>query len=133
MNLINWGSILLAKIKVFVVDDSVVARNMLIRLLSNADDIEIVGEAGSGQGSVIMLDELKPDVILLEASVGGGMNLNEVLREIKNLNPSIKIILCIDAMHSDYIMTATEYGAFDFVRKPYNKQNVLRTVRNAGV
>ncbi|MDR3238641.1 MAG: response regulator [Clostridiales bacterium] len=118
------------KIKVFVVDDSVVARNMLIRTLADADDIEVAGEAGSAQGSVIMLEEVKPDVILLEASIGG-MNLNDVVKEIKNINLHVKIILCIDAIHSEKAMMATEFGADDFVRKPYNKQNVLRAVRSA--
>lgn len=118
-------------IKIFIADDSPVARSMLVRLLANESDIQVVGEAGSGQGSIIMLDELAPDIVLLEAKISGGMNINNVVQEMKKMRPDVIIILCIDANDGDMVMTAARYGAADFIRKPYVKTAILRAIRQA--
>lgn len=116
------------KIRVFIVDDSIVARSMLKILLSTDDEIEIVGESGTGQGSIILLEEVNPDVILLETNVGGGMTINDVVREIKKINPNTKIILCTEPVAYSKIIPATDIGADDFISKPYKKTSILRTI-----
>jgi NarL family two-component system response regulator LiaR len=118
-------------VKVFIIDDSIVMRQMLARFLKGEEDIEVVGEAGTGQGGIIMLGELYPDVVMLEAAVGGGMSLSDILTEIHNITPDAKIILCTDHSHIEQLPELTNNGHYDFVHKPYNKHDVLRTVRNA--
>ncbi|MDR1539512.1 MAG: response regulator [Clostridiales bacterium] len=119
------------KIKVFVADDSLVARNMLIRLLSKANDIEIAGEAGTAQSSIMLMKELSPDIILLEASIGGGMGISDLVKQFKSCKPDAKVILTVDASGIDAIADASGCGAFDFAQKPYNKANILRLIREA--
>jgi DNA-binding NarL/FixJ family response regulator len=121
------------KIKVFVADDSVVARNMLIRLLSGDAGIEVVGEAGTGQSSILLVESVHPDVVILEAAIGGGMGIGEIAQEMRQSCPQVKIILSVDISTSLDVVGSAKYGVSDFVRKPYNKANVLRAVRNAAL
>lgn len=121
----------LSTIKVFIIDDNIAARSMLARLIKDEEDIEIVGEAGTGQGGIIMLGEVSPDIIMLEATVGGGMLLSDIVKEIHNINPDTKIIICTDYFTSDSVPEVTEYGRLDFVQKPYKKSMLLRTIRTA--
>jgi len=119
------------KVRVFVADDSPVARNMLIRMLNDEDDIEIVGEAGTTQSSIMMLDEVNPHVILLEAAISGGMSLTRLVSSIKDIKPDVRIILCVEVNVSDEMISAAQQWASDIIRKPYNKANLLRAIRNA--
>lgn len=118
-------------IKVFIIDDNIVARSMLARLVKDEDDIEIVGEAGTGQGGIIMLGDVSADVILLEASVSGGMHLADIITEIHNISADTQIILCTDFFSAEIIPEATKYGQLDFIHKPYKKSMVLRAIRGA--
>ena len=118
------------EINVFVVDDSDVARKMLIRVLSEDPDIKIVGEAGTGVAGVMFLDDKKPDVVMLEADISGGMKLNDIVAEMKKLNPGLKIVLCADMRtKSDMIISASELGADELISKPYVKSRVLSVMR----
>lgn len=117
------------KIRIFVIDDNVVARRMLTHLLASEEDFEVVGEAGTGQGGVIMLEDVNPDVVMLEASITGGMNIADVVREIKNVSADVKVVLCADDWSKNTVIDAADYGVDDFVSKPYRKQIVCRTIR----
>lgn len=118
------------RIRVFIADDSPVARNMLIRMLNNEDDIEIVGEAGTAHSCVMMLDEVNPDVILLEAAISGGVSISRLIRDIKDIKPYVRVILCVEMNAGVEIIREIERWASDIIRKPYNKTNLLRAVRN---
>lgn len=118
-------------IKVFIIDDNIVARAMLARLLKDEEDIEVVGEAGTGQGGIIMLGDVATDVIILEASVGGGMHITDIIKEIHNVSPDTQIILCADFFSADIIPEATKFGQLDFIHKPYKKPMILRAIRGA--
>ncbi len=117
------------KIRIYIVDDNAVARTILNRLLTAQEDFEVVGEIGSGQGSIIMLDELNPDVVLLEMNVTGGMKVTDVVREMKNINPAVKVILCVEGHTPPDEVAAAARQADDFISKPFRPINVVRTIR----
>ena len=117
-------------LRVLIADDSPVARNMLIRILTEEDDIEIVGEAGTTQSCIMMLDEVNPDVILLEAAISGGMSIARLIRSIKDIKPYVRVILCVEVNADAEDINAAEHWTSDIIRKPYNKSNVLRAIRN---
>ena len=119
------------KLRVFIADDSPVARNMLIRMLNDEDDIEIVGEAGTTQSSIMMLDEVNPDVILLEAAISGGMSIARLIRSIKDIKPNIRVILCAELSAGDEMLKNAGQWTSDIIRKPYSKPKLLRAIRNS--
>ncbi len=119
------------KTKVFIVDDSEIMQNMLKKILEEDEDIEVVGVAVTGPRCIIMIDETEPDIIFIDSDITGGMDVMDTIREIKRINDSIKIILCSDAKTNDKIIPAAEIGAIDFIKKPYIKSRVLRTINDA--
>ncbi len=116
------------KTSIFIVDDSVVARNMLINILKSDKTIEVVGESGTGQGAIIMLDEVSPDIIILEADITGGMTLLDVIKEIKGIKPDIKIILSTTVRDTKVVIPMSEAGANYFIQKPFRKVEVMMSI-----
>ncbi len=119
------------KIKVFIVSDAVIARTMLKRLIEDVEDIEVVGEETTGPAGVIMLEELMPQVVLLEVGISGGMKLSDIIKQMLLVDENIKIILLSDIRHADGIMAGTDIGAVDFLIRPYKKENVVRSILEA--
>ena len=119
------------KIKLFIVDDNIAARAMLTNMIKTQDDMEIVGESGSGKASIPLIEQSKPDVILLEVETGDSMQLNEIMAQIRNVDTNIRVIVCAAPNADELITPITEAGAEDFIKKPYNKVNLFRTIRSA--
>ena len=118
------------KLNVFIADDSPVARNMLIRLLNDEDDVVIVGEAGTTQSCIMMLEEVDPDIILLEAAINGGMGIDMLLRSIRDIKPNIKIILSVEISAGEEVIKTAGQWTSDIIHKPYNKTNLMRAIRS---
>jgi DNA-binding NarL/FixJ family response regulator len=118
------------KQKVFIIDDSDVARAMLKNILKGDDLVEIVGEEKTGIGAIIMLEELKPDVVLLEANISGDIKLVDVIKEIRKLDTHVKIVICADAISRYELIDAPSVGADDIIAKPYRKQEIYRILRS---
>lgn len=116
------------KIKVFVVDASEVWRKIIINHISTSPDIEVVGEINSGQGSILMLDEVNPDVVLLDVNAKERMPVADVVTQLKTINPDIHIILCADQANMANVVTAADKGINDFISKPYKRQLVIRSI-----
>ena len=118
------------KQKVFIIDDSDAARTMLKNILETDSAVEIVGEEKTGMGAVIMLEEFKPDIVMLEADIVGDMCLNDVISEMRKVDQNVKIILCVDALSQYKAVEASTFGADEMIGKPYRKQTILRILKN---
>ncbi|MFB7668149.1 LuxR C-terminal-related transcriptional regulator [Kitasatospora sp. NPDC056138] len=70
------------RIRLLVCDDHAVVRAGLLALLASADDIEVVGAAGSGEEAVAMTAKLKPQVVLMDLQLGAGIDGVEATRRI---------------------------------------------------
>jgi len=130
MNYLLIGVSEIDKIRVFIADDSPVARNMLIRMLNEEDDVVIVGEAGTTQSCIMMLDEVDPDIMLMEAAINGGMGIEMLLRSIRDIRPNIKIILSVEISAGEDVIKSAGQWISDFIHKPYNKTNLMRAIRS---
>ena len=120
------------KIKIFVVDASEVWRKILIQHLTSAPDIEVVGEINSSQASIMMLDEINPDIVMLNVNKKDLMPVEDVIIQLKAFNPHIRVILCSDQINMSHVVSAagasSDTGMHDFIMKPYKKEKVLRSV-----
>ncbi len=117
------------KIRIFIVDDNIAIRTILSNLLKKEEDFEVVGEIGSGQGSVIMLEEVNPDIVILEASVSGGMKIDDVIKEMKNIKPDVKVVLAADTFSLNDLNGGSMLLADDLIGKPFKKEVLYRVVR----
>lgn len=107
------------RIKVLVVDDSAFMRRIISDLLSDDDDIEVIGTARNGKDGIEKAELLKPQVITLDVEMpimDGITALNKLLE----LNPAPKVIMLSSLTHNggEATMKALEAGAIDFVLKP---------------
>ncbi len=105
-------------ISVLVVDDSVLIRKRISRLLNNHRRIEVVGTASDGLQAIEMIKKLKPDVVTLDVEMPN-MNGIEALRVItREFDVPVLMLSALTKEGADVTMTALEMGAVDFICKP---------------
>lgn len=122
------------KIKVLIVDDSVVIRRLLANVLDSDPHIEVVGTAPDGKIALAKIAQLNPDLVTLdiEMPVMDGL---ETLPELKALRPNLPVIMfsTLSTRGAEATFQALELGASDYVAKPANVGSVshaLQVVRD---
>ncbi|OGO35687.1 MAG: hypothetical protein A2Z03_01775 [Chloroflexi bacterium RBG_16_56_8] len=102
--------------KVFVVDDSVVIRERLKRLVADVPDVQVIGEAGDAQIAVAAILAQKPDVVLLDIHILNG-NRIDVLQRLKQERVAPAVIILTDYPFPEYRQLCLNAGAdFFFVK-----------------
>lgn len=107
------------KIKVLVVDDTIVYRKIVSDVLKNIPDVELVGVAANGKSAIARIESLKPDIVTLDIEMPE-MNGIEVLEYIRDnsISTSAVMLSTLTQKGSDMTIKALELGAFDFIPKP---------------
>ena len=113
----------ITKIKVIVVDDHPVAREGVISLIKEADGIEVVGEALSGEEAIGLVENLKPDVLITDISMSG-MSGIELSNFISAKYPSTKILVLSMYKDQEYIQKSFENGASGYLPKNSDEQEL---------
>jgi len=107
-----------AKIRVLIVDDSALMRKMLTSILSEDDEIEVVGTAPDPYVAREEIKALNPDVVTLDVEMPH-MNGIDFLRKIMELRPTpVVMISTLTQAGAETTLEALEIGAVDFVAKP---------------
>lgn len=117
-------------IRVVVVDDHTLIRQGIVGLLSSQPDIEVIGQAGSGQEAIAAAAELSPDVMLMDVSMPGISGL-DATREIRSRQPEVQILILTIHDREDYLYQALRAGASGYVLKGADVQDLLAAVRSA--
>jgi two-component system, NarL family, response regulator NreC len=115
-------------IRVLIVDDHAVVRAGIKLLLGREDDIEPVGEAGSGREGIFEARTLKPDVILMDVVMPGGSGL-EVIPTLLREQPETKILVLSMQDDPRYVREAFAAGARGYVLKEAADVEVVAAVR----
>jgi len=105
-----------AAIRTLLVDDEQPARDRLRQLLAGAADVEIVGEAEDGVQALERIQELAPDLVLLDIQMPGCSGL-EVAASLGRPRPAI--VFC--TAYDQYAVDAFELHAVDYLLKPVNR------------
>jgi len=115
-------------IRLLIVDDHPVVREGLRTMLSSDQTIEIVGEACDGAEAVAMVDELKPNVVLMDIRMP---NLDgiEATRCIKDKHPSTTVIVLTIYGSDAYIIDSVRAGASGYLLKDTSRELLLHTIR----
>lgn len=128
------SSSLPTKIKVLIVDDHRLLRDGLAALLSQADDIEIVGSVPSGEEAISVFPSLKPDVILMDIMMGGMTGI-EATRWIKEQDSNIKVVLISSEIRKELVTAGIQCGIDGYLPKDVDLNvlgEAIRTVKNGG-
>ena len=108
-------------LKILIIDDEAPARNRLRRMLEGMRDVQVTGEAATGQDALQMIPLKMPDVLLLDISMPGlsGMKLAQMLQK-QDSAPAI--IFC--TAWSDQAVEAFECDAIDYLVKPVRAERL---------
>ena len=122
------------KLKILVVDDHAIVREGLIAILKFQKDITIVGEAEDGAIAVRKVQELRPDVVIMDLmmpNMGGA----DATAEIMRISPETKILLLTSFGTSAELSRAFANGATGAITKTLPKEEMLAAIRDvaAGV
>ncbi|MDY4339727.1 response regulator [Xanthomonas sp. LF07-6] len=119
-------------ISVFLVDDHALVRTGMKLILSNQTDIEIVGEADSGENALPQIRQLKPDIVLCDLHMPGVSGL-EVTERIVKGDHGTKVIIVSVLEDGPLPKRLLEAGASGYVGKAGDAQELLRAVRDVAM
>jgi len=112
--------------RILLVDDSDMTRFLLGRFLT-AGGHEIVGEAADGIEAIRMVEEVAPDLVILDLIMPNMKGL-QTLEEIKKVSPKTSVVMCTGDQQENNVREAVRKGASGFIVKPFDKAKVLDEV-----
>jgi two-component system response regulator NreC len=115
-------------IRVLIVDDHAILRSGLRMLLGAQQDMDVVGEASDGAEAVRLVDELQPDVVLLDLAMPGTSGL-DALRLIKRDGSFTRALILSQYDDESYLRRALEAGASGYVLKRAADVELLSAIR----
>jgi DNA-binding NarL/FixJ family response regulator len=116
--------------RVLIVDDHPVTRGGLRTALSTSDEVEIVGEASSGEEAVERVSQLDPDVVFMDVRMPG-MGGIEATRIIREDNPKTRVILFTVDESRQVISEAIQAGVSGYLLKDVSAQELVNAARLA--
>jgi DNA-binding NarL/FixJ family response regulator len=114
-------------IRVLIVDDHPVVRQGL-RSMLETDDVEVVGEAGSGSEAIALVEGLQPDVTLLDIRMPD-MDGITAMAAMKKLPVNTSIIVLTTYNNMQYLVRSVIYGAAGYFMKGISRDELLAAIR----
>jgi len=119
----------MTEISIALVDDHRVVARSLKAYLESFPDLKVVGIANSGEELLLHLHEWKPQVVLQDLLMPGGIDGIETTRRISECAPSVKVIALTASTDEARMMGALRAGAAGYVRKDAEPEVLLAAVR----
>ncbi|HOR00616.1 MAG TPA: response regulator transcription factor [Anaerolineae bacterium] len=117
-------------ITVLLVDDHSVVRIGLRAYLATLADIEVIGEAGSGEEAVSLATQHAPDVVLMDL-IMPGMDGVEATRQVRRASPRTQVIVLTSYHEDEHIFPAIRAGALSYVLKDIDPDDLAEAIRRA--
>lgn len=118
-------------LRVLIADDHILFRDGLRALLESSPQMELVGEAATGEAAVALAAQLQPDVVLMDLQMPD-LNGIEATRRIQNASPHIRILMVTMFEDDASVFAAMRAGARGYVLKGASRDEMLRAIRAAG-
>ncbi|MEC0184155.1 response regulator transcription factor [Paenibacillus peoriae] len=118
------------KYKILIVDDHWVVREGLKLVIETNDSYEVVGEAEEGATALALVEELQPDVILMDLYMPhmSGLETMKALKERQNETP---VIILTTYNEDDLMIQGLSLGAKGYLLKDTSRENLFRTIESA--
>lgn len=117
-------------ITILLVDDHPIVRNGVKAYLDTLDDIEVIGEASSGEEAIRFVKENVPDVVLMDL-IMEGMNGVDATRAIREISPSTQVVVLTSHHDESLVFPAMKAGALSYVLKVISPDELANVIRMA--
>ena len=115
---------------ILIADDHEVVRNGIRSYLETIPDMQVVGEASSGEETLNLVAELIPDILLLDL-IMPGMDGIEITRRVKHISPRTQVVV-LTSYHDDvHIFPALKAGAISYILKDMKMEKLVDVLRRA--
>lgn len=114
--------------RILIADDHPVLRSGLRVLLAADPDLEVVGEAGTGEETLRLAEELGPDVVLLDIGMPGGSGI-ETVRRLKEKLPALKVLFLTMHEEEGMLLEALNAGGDGYVIKRADQPEIIQAIR----
>lgn len=114
-------------IKVMLADDHVLMREGIRQLLEFDGSIEVVAEANDGEECIEKLLEVKPQILLLDINMSKKNGI-EVLKEIRNQNINVKVLILTVHDSIEYLLKAVELGVDGYIMKDSESAELKKAI-----
>ncbi|MDN5558267.1 MAG: response regulator transcription factor [Ruaniaceae bacterium] len=116
-------------IRIVVVDDHPIVRDGLVGIFSSEPGLEIVGEAASGPEGVVVIEQARPDVVLMDLRMPGGDGVDAIRTLVeRDTQARILVLTTYDTDHD--ILAALGAGAHGYLLKDAPRADLIRAVQD---
>jgi two-component system response regulator NreC len=116
------------KIRILLVDDHPVLRSGLDALLALEPDLEVVGQASTGEEGIEKTRLLRPDVVVMDLAMPGMGGL-EATKKVGELGLGAKVLVLTSQAEEEYLLPVLEAGGSGYVRKTSADEDLIRAIR----
>lgn len=116
--------------RVLVVDDHVLFREGIAKIIDSQPDMQIIGEAEDGLEAIVKATELNPDLILMDIQMPACDGI-EATAKIKKENPDVVVVMLTVRDDDEQLFQAIKYGAQGFLLKNIHSEEMLAMLRGA--
>lgn len=117
----------MTKIRAMVVDDEAMARERVVSMLKQEQDIELIGECSDGQQAVNAIAAQQPDLVFLDVQ----MPACDGFRVIEQVGPEKMPAVVFVTAYDEYAVRAFEVHALDYLLKPFGKERFQQALQHA--
>src|SRR3982750_2797395 len=115
-------------IRVLIIDDHIVVRLGLRTLIQSQPDMQVAGDAASGEDAVALVEKLDPDLIIMDLRMPdcGGV---EAVKRIRAVRPSARVLFLSSFGSEEEVYQALHAGALGYILKDTASEDLLRAIR----
>jgi len=113
--------------RIVIADDHFLIREGLRSILEGEDNLQVVGEAKDGMELLFLLDQLKPDLVLLDISMPNLQGI-ETARLVKMRHPEMNILILTMHQEREYVVAAASAGVEGYLLKEDAQQDLLLAI-----
>lgn len=119
------------QLRILIADDHPLFRKGMRALLESLPEVEVVGEAATGEEAIALAGTLAPDVVVMDLQMPNGSGI-EATRAILDTSPHIRVLMVTLFEDSESVFTALRAGARGYVLKDAGADEMTRAIRAVG-
>lgn len=115
--------------RLVLVDDHVILREGLHALLALESDLAVVGEAGSFEEGIALVERVQPDLVITDLAMPRGTGI-QVISRVRAMAPNTRVLVLTVHSSEEYIEAALMAGADGYVLKDSSRTELLQAIRS---